>query len=231
VLAAPVRAGTHLTHLLLIEPDPILGRLLRDGLSAQGCRTDWARGVGLEVEVALRSPACEAVVLGFGPAHDARWSALESLLQQGPAPVILVGSREALPEIVRALHAGAEDFLILPFEPQELAVRVRAAVRRAAGRARATIRLGAIELNPVRRIVSLDGEQVPLTVREYILLAVLMAEPGKLVTRVELEQQLYGGRGGSNSIEVHIHNLRRKLGTRFIRTARGRGYWVDSGTG
>lgn len=225
--------------LLLIQNNPQTARTRLADLTTLGFTVEWIRTLEQPEAGALKDAGYEAVLLSFDSLwNEEHWHVLEWLLARMPAPVLIIGPRDALPWIERALEAGAEDFLLEPADPQDLAVRIRASARRA-GRVEAS-RAGEVEasrasgvelqLNPVQRVVIRDGETIPLTTCEYIILAILVAEPGRVVARAQLQQQLYAGTAeeiGSNTVEVYIHNLRRKLGERLIRTARGRGYWVD----
>jgi DNA-binding response OmpR family regulator len=232
--------------LLLIENNSQTRARLAD-LTTLGFTVDWIRSVEEPDASALENSGYEVVLLAFdGLWNEEHWQALGWLLARVRAPVLITGPREALPWIERALEAGAEDFLVEPADPQDLAVRIRMSARRAAhgeasragaveasaGEGVAGNRTGAVELqlNPVQRVAVRDGETIPLTTCEYIILAILIAQSGRIVARTQLQQQLYAGGAdeiGSNTVEVYVHNLRRKLGERLIRTARGRGYWVD----
>jgi DNA-binding response OmpR family regulator len=229
--------------LLLIDNEPQTARKRLAELSTLGFEVDWIRALDEAAADLLENAGYEAALIAFrGAWTEQHWQWLEWLLARVRAPVLIAGPREALPWIERALDAGAEDFLIEPIDLQDLAVRIRVCARRG-GRLETNSAMavkprspGRIELrlNPVQRIAMRGGEAIPLTNCEYIILAILMTEPGQIVPRVQLEQQLYAGGEGevsSNTVEVYIHNLRRKLGDRLIRTARGRGYWVDLGSG
>ena len=149
------------------------------------------------------------------------------------ALVIVISPHASTDEKVRAFDCGADEYLVRPVVADELAARLRALLRRVGSTARGELVVGDVHLNPVRRLVARGAQDIPLTAREYVVLAVLMSTPGRLVTRLELERQLYGfgEEIGSNSVEVHIHNLRRKLGGEFIRNVRGRGYCVADPSG
>jgi DNA-binding response OmpR family regulator len=227
--------------LLLIDTEPQTARARLTDLTALGFTVDWIRVLDEASSGLLEDAGYEAALIAFRDAWtEQHWQSLELLLTRVRAPVLIAGPRDALPWIERALDAGAEDFLIEPVDPRDLAVRIRVCARRGvrteAGSAMVVKPHGAgrmeLRLNPVQRIAIRNGAAIPLTSCEYIILAVLMTEPGRIVPRFQLEQQLYAGAGGeigSNTVEVYIHNLRRKLGGRVIRTARGRGYWVDLG--
>jgi DNA-binding response OmpR family regulator len=234
--------------LLLVENNLQTARTRLADLGTLGFTVDWIRALEAPDAGALENAGYDAVVLAFeGLWNEEHWRTLEWLLARVPAPVLIAGPRDALPWIERALEAGAEDFLVEPVDPQDLAVRIRVSARRAArvdasraghagaGHAEARRASGVeLRLNPVQRVAIRNGEPIPLTACEYIILAILIAEPGRVVARSQLQQQLYAGAAdeiGSNTVEVYVHNLRRKLGERLIRTARGRGYSLDLSQG
>jgi two-component system response regulator QseB len=194
-------------RILLVEDDLMLGEAVRDGLAQDGMVVDWVKAEA-EARAAILAVEYAAVVLDLGlPAGDGMQFLQWSRQQKKTAAVVIITARDDVKSRVAGLDAGADDYLVKPFDLDELAARLRAITRRSAGRA----------------------QSLGLTAKEYALLAALMREPGRLVTRAELEEQLYGWGEeiASNSVEVHIHNLRRKLGEDFIRNVRGRGYRVD----
>lgn len=226
--------------LLLIDPEAQSARMRVADLAATGFSVDWIRMVDEDCAGLLEGAGYDAALMVFQMAWtDPHWRSLEHLARMR-VPVLIAGPRSALPWIERVLEAGAADFLIEPADPQDLALRIRVCARRGrrlqAGSTEnaKSPKAGSIQLrlNPVQRTVIRNGAAVSLTQCEYLILAILMSVPGRIVPRDELEQQLYAGGEeaiGSNTVEVYIHNLRRKLGSRLIRTARGRGYWVDAG--
>jgi two-component system response regulator QseB len=143
-------------------------------------------------------------------------------------PVLIITARDAVADRVRGLDAGADDYLVKPFDLDELAARVRALTRRAAGRSAGVVEHGPLTLDPARREVRLDGRPVSLSAREYAVLEALLERPGAVLSRARLEERLYGWgeEVASNAVEVHVHNLRRKLGAGLIRTERGAGYSI-----
>jgi two-component system response regulator QseB len=150
--------------------------------------------------------------------------------RRNEVPILVITARDAVADRIRGLDAGADDYLVKPFDLDELAARVRALVRRADGRAEPVVRHGAIALNPATREVTLRGRPVVLSGREFALLHALLARPGMVLSRAQLEERLYGWgeEVGSNAVEVHIHNLRRKLGAGTIRNVRGVGYTIPA---
>jgi two-component system response regulator QseB len=151
--------------------------------------------------------------------------------RRNEVPILVITARDAVADRIKGLDAGADDYLVKPFDLDELAARVRALVRRADGRAEPVVRHGAIVLNPATREVTLRGRPVVLSGREFALLHALLARPGMVLSRAQLEERLYGWgeEVGSNAVEVHIHNLRRKLGAGTIRNVRGVGYTIPAG--
>jgi two-component system, OmpR family, response regulator QseB len=217
-------------RVLLIEDDDMLGEAIRDGLYQDGLVVDWVKTED-EGKAALTAVDYAAAVLDLGlPAGDGMQVLVWLRQQKYKAAVVIITARDDVRSRIAGLDAGADDYLVKPFDLDELAARIRAVTRRTAGRAEAIARSGDVVLDASRREVKRGEETLNLTAKEYSLLAALMREPGRLVTRAELEEQLYGWGEeiASNSVEVHIHNLRRKLGEDFIRNVRGRGYQVDA---
>lgn len=218
-------------RILLAEDDPMLGDGLQAGLRQQGFQVDWVRD-GLAAERELASGVYAAGVLDLGlPLKDGMevLAGLRQLRESGATtPVLVLTARDAVPERIRGLDLGADDYVIKPVDLHELGARLRALVRRAHGQAQDTLRWGAVELEPAARQVRLEGNAVALSMREFDLLHALMRSAGRVLTREQLEQQLYswGHEVESNAIEVHVHHLRRKLPPGLIQTVRGVGYTV-----
>lgn len=147
-------------------------------------------------------------------------------------PAIIITARDGVPDRIAGLDSGADDYLVKPFELDELLARIRAVNRRHAGRAQTTLAIGPLRLDPVKHLVWLDDEEVPLSPKEFVLLHELMREPGAVISREQFEERLYswGEEIESNAVQVHIHNLRKKLGHDMIRTVRGVGYRIGDGT-
>jgi DNA-binding response OmpR family regulator len=216
-------------RVLLIDRDPEAGRKLQDRLGRDGYVVQLrARLESSEVPVLAHQYT--ALLLDGDAVDEDVGDLLQQLRAEDPEVLVVVWSvRELVEEKVHVLDSGADDYLAKPVDPDELAARLRASLRRASPPPQEAPPLGGdVLLNPARRTVTRGAEEIALTAREYALLAVLMAVPGRLVTRAQLEQTLYGWKEdvGSNKVEVHIHNLRRKLGEKFIRNVRGRGYRV-----
>jgi two-component system response regulator QseB len=217
-------------RLLLVEDDPMVGESIRDGLGQEGYAVDWVRD-GKAAETALATEPYAAVLLDLGlPRRDGLEVLRTARARANDVPILVITARDAVAERIKGLDAGADDYLVKPFDLDELAARVRALVRRAEGRAVPTVRHGPIALNPATREVTLRGQPVALSGREFALLQALLQRPGVVLSRAQLEERLYGWdeEVGSNAVEVHIHNLRRKLGADAIRNVRGVGYTVPA---
>lgn len=220
-------------RILLVEDDPLLGDGLAVGLRQSGFAVDWLKD-GASAERALKSEPFDLLVLDLGLPQLSGMDVLRRLRARGQAlPVLILTARDATGNKVEGLDAGADDYLVKPVDLDELAARVRALARRAAGRAAPEIRHGDIVLDPAAHRVSRAGEAVELSTREFALLVALLENAGRVMTRAQLETTLYGWgeEPDSNALEVHIHHLRRKLGTDLIRTLRGVGYLVEKRDG
>ena len=215
-------------RLLLVEDDVMVGESVRQGLHQDGFAVDWVRD-GRAAELALANGVYDALLLDLGLPKKEGIDVLKTMRQRGNRlPVLILTARDAIADRVRGLDAGADDYLVKPFDLDELAARVRAVLRRHSGRADPTIAIGALRLNPATREVSWNGQPVALSSRELKLLEALVDRPGAVLSREQLEEKLYGWDEeiGSNTIEVHIHSLRRKLSQDFIKNVRGVGYMV-----
>ncbi len=224
-------------RVLLVEDDVLLGKAVRTGLEQQGHAVDWVRD-GLAAEAAALEGSYGAVLLDLGLPRQDGMKVLANLRRKGFAqPVLIVTARDQIPERVVGLDAGADDFIIKPFDLQELGARLRAAERRYNGRPQPHIVYGELDVDPAARTVTLRGAPVSLTAREYALLAHLLMHRGRVQTRHQLQDALYswGEEIESNAVEVHIHHLRRKFGKSPIRTVHGHGYLIpgdpDTGEG
>jgi DNA-binding response OmpR family regulator len=213
-------------RILLAEDDPLLGDGLQAGLSQLGFQVDWVRD-GMAAEHELRADVHAAAVLDLGLPRRDGLEVLSAVRHAGiRLPVLVLTARDALPERIRGLDVGADDYVVKPVDLQELAARLRALVRRSHGQPQERLRAQGVELDAAGRSVTLDGAPVPLSTREFDLLHALMLGAGRVLSREQLEQQLYrwGQEVESNAVEVHIHHLRRKLGAGLIQTVRGVGY-------
>jgi two-component system OmpR family response regulator/two-component system response regulator QseB len=213
-------------RVLLAEDDALLGDGLRAGLRQHGFQVDWVRD-GRAAERELRSGAYAAAVLDLGlPLQDGLAVLRRARAQGVAAPVLVLTARDALPERIRGLDLGADDYVVKPVDLGELAARLRALVRRAQGQPQERLASAGVELEPATRRVTLDGAPVILSPREFDLLHLLLLGAGRVLSREHLEQQLYswGQEVDSNAVEVHVHHLRRKLRPGLIQTVRGVGY-------
>lgn len=215
-------------RILLVEDDPMLGDGLRVGLRQLGFQVDWVRD-GEAAERELASGVYAAGVLDLGLPRKDGLEVLQALRVRGVAtPVLVLTARDAVPDRIRGLDLGADDYVVKPVDLHELGARLRSLVRRAHGQLQGSLRSGAVVLEPAARRVSLNGQAVALSTREFDLLHALMRNAGRVLSREQLEEQLYswGHEVDSNAVEVHIHHLRRKLQPDLIQTVRGVGYVV-----
>ena len=217
-------------RLLLVEDDVMIGAGVRAGLRQDGYVVDWVQDAAA-AELALKTePAYALVLLDLGLPGKDGFALLESVRRRGNRiPVLVITARDAVPDRVRGLDLGADDYLVKPFELDELGARIRALIRRNAGRAQPVIEYGGFRVDPTTRKVNYLGRDISCSGREFSLLLALLDRPGQTLSRAQLEERLYGWgeEVASNCIEVHIHNLRRKLGEGAIRTVRGVGYVID----
>ena len=218
-------------RLLLAEDDRMLGASLQTGLRQKGWAVDWVRD-GEMAEEALRGEPYDVVLLDLGLPRKGGLEVLRGLRRRGIlTPVLIVTAQDAVADRVTGLDAGADDYLVKPFDLDEVAARVRALHRRSKGRANPKLEVGALSMDPAAHEVTLDGVPVPLSAREFALLQALLERPGRPLSRAQLEERLYGWgeEVESNAVEVHVHALRKKLGTRWIKTLRGVGYMIPGG--
>jgi two-component system, OmpR family, response regulator QseB len=216
-------------RLLLVEDDPLLGDGIRVGLKQAGFAVDWVTD-GHAAKLALETEEYALLVLDLGLPKLSGMELLKWLRARGNRlPVLILTARDTVADRVAGLDAGADDYLIKPFDLDELIARLRALLRRSGGQAEPLLRHGGIELDPAAHQVRKDGQAVELSAREFTLLHELLLHAGRVHSREQLEQRLYGWgeEVESNSVEVHIHHLRRKLGPELIRTLRGVGYVID----
>lgn len=215
-------------RLLLVEDDAMIGRAMRQGLGDAGFVVDWVTD-GRAAELALANGVYDLALLDLGlPGKDGMALLRELRRRRDPVPVLVVTARDAVADRIAGLNEGADDYVLKPFDLDELVARVRALLRRRAGGAGPMLECGGLVLDPVRREVRLRGGPVTLSAKEFALLETLMQRPGAVLSREQLEDALYGWERevGSNAVEVHLHNLRRKLGADVIRNVRGVGYKV-----
>jgi two-component system, OmpR family, response regulator QseB len=215
-------------RLLLVEDDPMIGESVHLGLSQDGYAVDWVRD-GQTAEAALEAEPYDLLLLDLGLPRKDGLQVLRGLRErQQKLPVLILTARDAVADRVAGLDAGADDYLVKPFDLDELAARIRALLRRQAGRAEPLLQHGGLSLNPARHEILLDGRLLRLSAREQAILLALLERPGLPLSRAQLEQRVYSWKDDveSNAVEVHIHSLRRKLGAEWILNLRGVGYLV-----
>lgn len=215
-------------RLLLVEDDEMVGKSLQRGLVQAGFRVDWVRD-GREAELALGHAIHDLAILDLGLPKIDGMKLLETMRKRGNGmPVLIASARDTVRDKIAGLEAGADDYVLKPFDLDELIARVRALLRRHAGSSTPILRCGALTLDPAKRVVTLNDQPVELSAREFGLLEALMLRSGSVISKEKLEESIYGWGEeiASNAIEVHVHNLRRKLGSDRIRNMRGVGYRV-----
>lgn len=215
-------------RILLAEDDELLGAGLKAGLQQQGFQVDWVRD-GVAAQRELLTGAYQASVLDLGlPRQDGMQCLATVRRQKITTPVLILTARDGVPDRIAGLDAGADDYLVKPVDLMELAARLRALVRRAHGVAEPMLEAGALRMDPASREVWLDERIVELSLREYEILQIFMLHAGRVLTRTQIERHLYqwGTEVSSNTVEVHIYNLRKKLRPDVIETLRGVGYML-----
>ena len=214
--------------ILLVEDEQEIADFVKDGLAEQGYSVDHCDN-GNDGLALATSQNYDAVILDIMlPGMDGL-TVLRSLREKwNRVPVLIMTARDALPDRVAGLDEGADDYVIKPFEPEELLARMRVALRRSEGRASPVLRHGDLVVDPAAHTVLRNGEPVPLRAKEFALLLALLRGSGQVLSRQRLEQALYGFDEvlDSNALEVHMHHLRRKLGDGLVKTVRGVGYFV-----
>jgi two-component system, OmpR family, response regulator QseB len=215
-------------RLLLVEDDTMIGEAIRSGLKRDGFTVDWVHD-GESASQVLGSEDFDLLLLDLGLPRKSGLEVLTALRSRGLGiPVLIITARDAVSDRVQGLDAGADDYLVKPFDLDELAARIRALLRRKSGRTAPGIEHLGVTLNPATHGVSRDGREIALSPKEFALLQLLMERPGTILSRARLEERLYGWGEEieSNALEVHIHGLRRKLGADYILNVRGVGYRV-----
>jgi len=215
-------------RVLLAEDDAMIGAAVRDRLRGQGFAVDWVRD-GRAADAALTGDVYDLLLLDLGLPGREGLAVLKALRGRGSTlPVVILTARDAVDDRVAGLDAGADDYVVKPFDLKELEARLRAVLRRRAGSASSVIEHGRLSLDLASHELRRAGVLVPVSPREFALLHALLERPGRILSRAQLEERLYGWgeEVGSNVVEVHIHSLRRKLGADLIRNVRGVGYRI-----
>ena len=215
-------------RILLAEDDVMIGEVVLDTLRAEGYAVDWVKD-GAMAETALATADYDLLLLDLGLPRKQGLEVLRGLrARKQRLPVLIATARDAVAERIAGLDAGADDYLVKPYDLDEQLARVRALLRRAAGRAEPVYEWGQVRITPATREVTLAGQPVPLSAREWAVLEPLLARPGRVLSRAQLEEKLYAWRDdvNSNAVEVYIHGVRKKLGAGLIQNQRGLGYLV-----
>ena len=217
-------------RILLVEDDQMIGEGVVDGLKSEGYAVDWVQD-GESALIALRTTSFSLVILDLGiPGKDGLGVLHDIRAQRMSIPVLITTARDTVQDRIKGLDTGADDYLIKPFDLDELSARIRALLRRSVGRSEPTIERGRLTIRPETREVFYKDEPVLLSSKEYALLVALADRPGVVLSRGQLEEKLYNWDStvGSNAIEVHIHHLRKKLSDDSIKTVRGVGYLLET---
>lgn len=215
-------------RLLLVEDDPMIGEAVLELLRGERYAVDWVRD-GDMADTALRSTSYDLVLLDLGLPRRDGLDVLRALrARRDRTPVLIATARDAVAQRVQGLDAGADDYVLKPYALDELLARIRALLRRAAGRAEPVYEHQGVSIDTVTREVRVHGQPVVLSAREWAVLEALLARPGRVLSRAQLEDKLYAWKDGisSNAVEVYIHGLRKKLGNELIQNVRGVGYLV-----
>ena len=218
-------------RFLLVEDDRMIGDTLRAALRMEGHAVDWVRDAAA-AQATLASERFDLVLLDLGLPQGNGLDVLRAARARGDAtPVIVLTARDGPGDKVAGLDAGADDYLVKPFDLDELGARMRAVLRRQAGRAMPLLAHGGVTLDPATRQVTRDGQPVLLSAREYAVLELLLQRPGAVLSRAQIEDRLYGWGEEieSNAVSVYVHQLRKKLGADYIRSMRGVGYFLANG--
>src|SRR6202049_3606149 len=213
-------------RILLVEDEPNLGAAVQEHVRQAGHAVDWFQRLG-EADAAIRAVAYDALLLDLHLPDGKGLDFLRALRARRDAlPVVILTARDQVSDRIEGLKAGADDYLVKPFDLDEMNARLQAVARRYHGKATPTIQLGPVELEPESRLARLSGEPVEVTAREWAVLDVLLRRPNSTVSKEAIEDALYafGNEIESNAIEAHISRIRRKFGRDFIRTVRGLGY-------
>jgi DNA-binding response OmpR family regulator len=217
-------------RLLLVEDDPMIGESIKEGLLGDGYAVDWLRD-GQAAELALSTVDYDLLLLDLGLPRKQGMDVLHALRNRGnELPVLILTARDSTADRVAGLDAGADDYLVKPFDLDELLARIRALLRRRVARTRSRIVHGGVTLDLASHEVQLDGAPVKLSSREFSVLRALLDNPGSVISKAQLEEKLYGwdAEVESNTVDVYVHHLRKKFGPDFIKNVRGVGYKIPA---
>jgi DNA-binding response OmpR family regulator len=216
-------------RILLVEDDQLLGKALETGMRQSGCTVDWVIDGETALE-ALETGTFAAIALDINLPGQSGLEVLKALRRGSAVPVVIMTARDGLEDRIEGLDLGADDYIVKPFDLKELLARLRAVVRRSQGRAQALLSKGDVEMDTSARTVKKGGEWVKLTSREYQILALLMERMGRILSKSEIEEQVYSwdGDAESNTIEAAVYTLRKKLGRDLITNIRGVGYIIHA---
>lgn len=215
-------------RLLLVEDDAMIGETVLNVLRSEHYAVDWVRD-GSMADQALRTAEYDLVLLDLGLPKRDGLDVLRALRsRRSTVPVLIATARDGIADRIAGLDAGADDYVVKPYDTDELLARIRALLRRSAGRAEPAFEHRGVSLNPATREASVNGQPVSLSAREWAVLEPLIARPGAVLSRTQLEEKLFSWKDdvSSNAVEVYIHGVRKKLGNDFIQTVRGLGYLV-----
>lgn len=216
-------------RILLVEDDPQLGRATQLGLDQLGYAVDWVQSAE-DAEISIKLHQYQCLLLDLGLPRQDGMALLKKLRAAGfDQSILILTARDQIPDRIMGLDSGADDFIVKPYDLDELAARIRSVHRRLVGRSREILTHRGVEIDTAARLVKLHGESVNLTTREFNILQILFEHLGQIITKDQLEQALYswGDEIESNTIQVHIHHLRKKLGKELIRTLHAVGYVID----
>jgi len=219
-------------RLLLVEDDTMIGESVLDLLRDEGYAVDWVKDGDIALSV-LESQQYDLILLDLGLPKCDGLTVLKILRdRKNRTPVLVATARDAIAQRIEGLDRGADDYVVKPYDLGELLARIRSLVRRSVGRAEPIYEYAGVSIDPATRELKVDGQPVVVSAREWAILELLLARPGIVLSRKQLEERLYSWKDGvsSNAIEVHIHTLRKKIGAELIQNVRGVGYMISKGS-